>query len=72
MVMKIKKRTLNELRQTKDCHYVNPQKSISNRKEDIIDQYIDYMKSEGRISQASLVNFKYYMERNNLSFVKTA
>ena len=69
--MKIKKRTLNELRQTKDSHYVTPKTHTPLQTEDIIAQYISFMKNEGRIAQASLINFKYYLEKNNFSIIKT-
>lgn len=63
--MRTKKRTLNELRQTKDSHYTPPAYKQP-KNEDIIEEYIRFMKSEGRISQISVINFKYYLKQNNM------
>ena len=63
--MRTKKRTLNELRQTKDSHYTPPEYK-QKKSEDIIEEYIRFMKNEGRISQISVINFKYYLKQNNM------
>ena len=64
--MTVKKRSLNEIRQTKDSYYKTPSFSEENNNEDYFIQYINFMKSEGRIAQASVINFKNYLENNNL------
>ena len=67
--MRTKKRTLNELRQTKDSHYTPPAYKQT-KNEDIIEEYIRFMKNEGRISQISVINFKYYLQQNNMEIKK--
>lgn len=69
-VMRIKKRTLNELRQTKDCHYVVPNYDRENLSTTVAQDYIKKMKEDDRLSQISIVNFVQYLAKNNLRIVK--
>ena len=68
--MRIKKRTLNELRQTKDCHYVVPKQERENLSSTVAQDYIQRMKDDDRASQISIVNFVQYLTKNNLRIVK--
>ncbi len=68
--MNAKRRTLNELRQTKDSHYVNPKMTVTHDNFSVLEAYLKYMREEQRASQISLKNFMHYMERNELHIVK--
>ncbi len=68
--MKIKKRTLNELRQTKDCYYSFSGYEKKTRNSAVAQEYIKIMKEEDRTSQISVVNFIQYLTKNNLWIVK--
>ena len=68
--MEIKKRTLNELRQTKDCHYVVSGYEKENLNPKIALEYIKKMKEDDRTSQISVVNFVQYLTNNDLRIVK--
>lgn len=68
--MKIKKQTLNELRQTKDCYYAFSGYEKKNRNSAVAQEYIKIMKEEDRTSQISVVNFIQYLTKNNLWIVK--
>jgi len=68
--MRIKKRTLNELRQTKDCHYVVPNYDRENLSTTVAQDYIQKMREDDRLSQISIVNFVQYLAKNNLRIVK--
>lgn len=68
--MKIKKRTLNELRQTKDCHYAVSGYEKENLNPKIALEYIKKMKEDDRTSQISVVNFVQYLTNNDLRIVK--
>ena len=68
--MKIKKRTLNELRQTKDCHYAVFGYEKENLNPKIALEYIKKMKEDDRTSQISVVNFVQYLTNNDLRIVK--
>ena len=70
MIMRIKKRTLNELRQTKDCHYAVPRHDKENLNSTVVQDYIKKMKEDDRMSQVSIVNFVQYLTNNNLRIVK--
>ena len=71
MVMRIKKRTLNELRQTKDCHYTVPGYQKENVNAKVVQEYIKKMKDDDRIAQVSIVNFVQYLSNNNFRIVKS-
>lgn len=68
--MRIKKRTLNELRQTKDSHYAVPRYGKENLNSTVVQDYIKKMKEDDRMSQISIVNFVQYLTNNNLRIVK--
>lgn len=68
--MRIKKRTLNEYRQTKDSIYKAPQAETNISNHTVLERYISYMKSENRMSQASIKNFLMYLEKNDLRITK--
>jgi len=70
IVMKIKKRTLNELRQTKDSHYAVPRYEKENLNSTVAQEYIKKMKEDDRMSQISIANFVQYLTKNNLRIVK--
>ncbi len=61
----MKRRTLNELRQTKDSHYVVPNYRKKDSNKAVFEKYIQYMREEHRLSQVSLKNFLLYLDRNN-------
>ena len=68
--MKIKKRTLNQLRQTKDCYYQvsgNEKKYLNS---EVAQDYIKIMKEDDRTSQISVINFVQYLTNNNLRIMK--
>ena len=64
--MEIKRRTMNELRQTKDVYYVTPRTTQKETNDSILESYINYMRSEKRSSQISVKNFLIYLNANNL------
>lgn len=68
--MKIKKRTLDELRQTKDSYYVVPRTVSRYSNSSILDNYVRHMRDEQRDSQISLKNFLLYLERNDFQIIK--
>lgn len=68
--MRIRKRTLNELRQTKDCHYSVPRYEKENLNSTVMQDYIKIMKEDDRMSQISISNFVQYLTKNNLKIVK--
>ena len=68
--MRVKQRTLNELRQTKDSHYVAPRHKRRDLNSEVVDDYIRKMKADDRLSQVSVVNFLYYLAQNNLKIVQ--
>ncbi|MCR9172329.1 MAG: hypothetical protein NXI10_07565 [bacterium] len=69
--MKVKRRTLNELRQTKDVVYKVPGTSNGSSNYSVIEGYLRHMREEQRTSQVSLKNFLVYLERNDLQIVKS-
>ncbi len=69
--MNFKRRTLNELRQTKDSFYKAPTTQTSNSNHSVIEGYLNHMRAEERTSQVSLKNFLVYLERNDLRIVKS-
>jgi hypothetical protein len=68
--MNIKRRTLNELRQTKDSFYVTSSNRSTGANASVIEGYLSHMREEQRTSQVSLKNFLIYMEQNGLHIVK--
>lgn len=68
--MNIKRRTLNELRQTKDSHYANPLLKSEESNSSVIEGYLNFMRQENRISQASVQNFLMYLNKNDLRIIK--
>ena len=68
--MKIKKRTLNQLRQTKDCYYKVSGNEKKYHNAEVAQDYIKIMKEDDRTSQISVINFIQYLTNNNLRIVK--
>lgn len=68
--MRIKKRTLNEYRQTKDSIYNTPKSENKISNYTVLESYVSYMKSENRMSQASIKNFLIYLDKNDLRIIK--
>jgi hypothetical protein len=68
--MRIKKRTLNELRQTKDSHYVVRSSEPANFNDAFAQDYINKMKEDGRVAQISVANFIHYLTKNNLRIIQ--
>ena len=68
--MSFKRRTLNELRQTKDSHYVSPYTTSSEDNLSVVEAYLTYMRTEKRMAQASIKNFLGYLEANDMRIVK--
>ena len=68
--MKIKKRTLNELRQTKDCYYQISGYENKYLNSEVAQDYIKIMKEDDRASKISVINFIQYLSNNNLRIVK--
>ena len=66
----MKRRTLNELRQTKDSHYVVPNYRKKDPNKAVFEKYIQYMREEHRLSQVSLKNFLLYLDRNNFQITQ--
>ena len=62
-----KKRTLNEIRQTKDSYYVVPDSPKKNTAEEVITSYLKHTESEGNIS---IENYREFLAFLNLNRYK--
>tara|TARA_B100000524_G_scaffold118486_1_gene58110 strand:- start:1374 stop:1586 length:213 start_codon:yes stop_codon:yes gene_type:complete len=62
-----KKRTLNEIRQTKDSYYVVPDSQKKNMAEEVITSYLKHAESEGNIS---IENYREFLAFLNLNRYK--
>lgn len=68
--MRVKPRTLNELRQTKDSHYVAPQTEYETTIQRVFEEYFHYIKSMSGKNETSLSSFKNYLSENKFRIVK--
>ena len=59
-----KKRTLNEIRQTKDSYYVVPVSPKKNMAEEVITSYLKHAESEGNISIENYREFLEFLDLN--------
>jgi hypothetical protein len=59
-----KKRTLNELRQTKDSYYVVPDSQKKDMAEEVITTYLSHSKSASNISIENYKEFLIFLDLN--------
>lgn len=67
--MQVKKRTMNELRQTKDSHYVKPFLPQLNSLSDLMDDYVSHQGSV-RLTTSVLDDFIQFLSSNQYKLVK--
>lgn len=62
--MSVKKRSINEIRQTKDSIYRSPYQNIASKNEEVFNKYINIMLDENNASMISLKNFAKFLSKN--------
>ena len=67
--MQVKKRTMNELRQTKDCHYVSPRYELKNMSNRILDEYYSTQNPRSK-DKLELNSFIHFLQVNDYKIVK--
>ena len=66
--MKVKKRTMNELRQTKDCHYIAPYDNQKVNASEVVFDYITKKRVEDE--KLTISDFLLFLSKNQYTIVK--
>lgn len=68
--MKAKKRTLDEIRQTKDSIYKAPHQLLEAENDPFFKEYLDHMQEENCIDKVSIHNFSIYLSKKGYKITK--